>query len=101
MAIRPNARILVARTGTPNGSRVVAASHLDVEEVWHLTDLLNAMSLRPPAVLLLSIDFPGLNGAAGIPGVRKVSPATRIIVLTKSVNDLEELASALIPTSSA
>jgi two-component system nitrate/nitrite response regulator NarL len=91
MAIRTNARILVARTGTPNGSRVVAASHLDVEEVWHLTDLLNAMSLRPPAVLLLSIDFPGLNGAAGIPGVRKVSPATRIIVLTKSVNDLEEL----------
>ena len=91
MAIWTNARILVARTGPPNGSRVVAAAHLDVEEVTQMTDLLNAMSTRPPVVLLLSIDFPGLGGAAGIPGLRRVSPATRVIVLTRSVNDREEL----------
>jgi DNA-binding NarL/FixJ family response regulator len=84
------ARVLIGRAGAPNGSRV-AASHLDVEEVWEMGDLTAAMSTRRPAVLLLSIDFPGLGGPAGVREIRRLSPPTKIIVLSSSANDHEEL----------
>jgi two-component system nitrate/nitrite response regulator NarL len=46
---------------------------------------------RMPAVLVLPIDFPGLGGPPGIRDVRRLSPATKVVVLTGSSNENEEL----------
>lgn len=56
-----------------------------------MSGLVEAMVNRRPAVLLLTIDFPGLSAPAGIREVRQLSPATKIIVLSRSVNEQEEL----------
>jgi two-component system, NarL family, nitrate/nitrite response regulator NarL len=56
-----------------------------------MTGLVEAMVNRSPAVLLLAIDFPGLGGTPGVRKVRQLSPATKIIVLSRSVNEQEEL----------
>ena len=53
--------------------------------------LVEAMVNRVPAVLLLAIDFPGLGGPSGIRDVRRLSPATKIVVLSRSVNEKEEI----------
>lgn len=84
------ARILIARRQVQSWSRF-APSHLSVEEVSQMSDLVEAMANRKPAVLLLAIDFPGLAGPAGIRKIRQLSPATKIIVLSRSVNEQEEL----------
>jgi DNA-binding NarL/FixJ family response regulator len=84
------ARILIAKSAVPNGSRL-DASHLSVEEVSTMPDLIAAIAARKPAVLLLSIDFPGLGGPAGLRDLRRHSAATKIIVLSASANDGEEL----------
>jgi DNA-binding NarL/FixJ family response regulator len=44
-----------------------------------------------PAVLLIPIDFPGLGGPPGLRDVRRLSPATKIVVLSRSVSPAEEL----------
>jgi two-component system nitrate/nitrite response regulator NarL len=56
-----------------------------------MSALVQSMVHCPPAVLLLSIEFPGLGAASGIRGVRQLSPGTKIIVLSQSVNEAEEL----------
>src|SRR5712691_9447637 len=84
------ARILIARQRAQNWSRL-APSHFSVEEVSQMSGLVEAMVNRKPAVLLLAIDFPGLGGPAGIRDVRQLSPATKIIILSRSVNEQEEL----------
>ncbi|HEX6179448.1 MAG TPA: hypothetical protein VF057_13885, partial [Thermoanaerobaculia bacterium] len=55
------ARVLVARPAVGNSSRI-AAEHLSVEEVYDINELHAALISRKPAVLLLSMQFPGLNG---------------------------------------
>jgi len=52
---------------------------------------MEALVNRVPAVLLLPIDFPGLGGPSGIRDVRRLSPATKVVVLTRSSNEKEEL----------
>jgi two-component system NarL family response regulator len=83
-------RILIARRRAPDGSRITA-SHLSVEEVTQMGELVDAMVSRQPAVLLLAIDFPGLGGAPAIRRIRRLSPDTKIIILSRSVNEQEEL----------
>jgi len=61
------------------------------EEVSQMSALVQAMVNRPPAVLLVSIDFPGLGGAAGIRELRRLSPKTKVIVLSPSADEREEL----------
>ncbi len=56
-----------------------------------MSGLFDAMVNRMPAVLLLPIDFPGLGGAPGIREVRRLSPATKVVVLSRSVSPNEEL----------
>lgn len=56
-----------------------------------MSSLRDAMINRIPAVLLLPIDFPGLGGTSGIREVRRLSPATRVVVLTHARNEREEL----------
>jgi len=53
--------------------------------------LVEAMVNRMPTVLILQIDFPGLGGPSGIRNVRRLSPATKIVVLSRSVNEKEEI----------
>jgi two-component system NarL family response regulator len=62
-----------------------------VEEVSQMSGLVEAMVNRKPAVLLLAIDFPSLGGPVGIRQIRRLSPATKIIVLSQSVSEQEEL----------
>jgi len=56
-----------------------------------MSGLFDAMVNRMPAVLLLPIDFPGLGGVPGIREVRRLSPATKVVVLSRSVSPNEEL----------
>lgn len=84
------ARVLVARPAVGNSSRI-AAEHLSVEEVYDINELHAALISRKPAVLLLSMQFPGLNGAEGVRELRRLSASTRIIVLSRDANDQEEL----------
>src|SRR5688572_3667099 len=85
----PRLRILIGRARGQNMSRL--ATSFIVEEVSNMTSLIEAMVNRTPDVLLLSIDFPALGGAAGVRGIRKLNASTRIIVLTGNVNETEEL----------
>jgi two-component system NarL family response regulator len=45
-----------------------------------------------PRVLLLDMDLPGVNGAAGVASLRKRNPATGIVALSRTVSDETELA---------
>jgi DNA-binding NarL/FixJ family response regulator len=56
-----------------------------------MSGLVEAMVNRMPAVLLLPIDFPGLGGPSGIRDVRRLSPATKVVVLSRASNANEEL----------
>ncbi|HEY3053364.1 MAG TPA: response regulator transcription factor [Thermoanaerobaculia bacterium] len=82
-------KILIARRA-PNETRL-ANAHFSVEEVSQMTGLVEALVNRKPAVLLLAVDFPGLGGPAGLRQIRRLNPATKIIVLSRSVNEHEEL----------
>src|SRR5712691_3828983 len=84
------ARILMARQRAQNWSRF-SSSQFSLEEVSQMNGLIDAMVSRKPAVLLLAIDFPGLGGPEGIRQIRQLSPATKIIILSWSVNEQEEL----------
>lgn len=83
-------RILIARERTQSWSQLTS-SRFNIEEVADMSGLVQTMMNRPPAVLLLSIDFPGLGGAAGVHEMRLLSRTTKIIVLSRSVNEQEEL----------
>jgi DNA-binding NarL/FixJ family response regulator len=83
-------KIVIARLRTEAAHRV-APPHYSVEEVWDMRALLEAMSLRKPSVLLLSIDFPGLGGAPGVAAIHRLSTTTRIVVLSGQANPQEEL----------
>ena len=84
------ARVLIAWQRPGTWSRY-APSRFKVEEVSQMKGLVEAMVNRVPAVLLLAIDFPGLGGPSGIRDVRRLSPATKIVVLSRSVNEKEEI----------
>jgi two-component system, NarL family, nitrate/nitrite response regulator NarL len=85
------AKVLIARmTRTQNMSRY-APSRFKIEEVSQMSGLIDAMVNHIPNVVVLPIDFPGLGGAPGIRDMRRLSPATKIVVLTQSVNAAEEL----------
>ncbi len=56
-----------------------------------MSGLVDAMVRHMPSVLLLPIDFPGLGGTKGIRDVRRLSPATKIVVLSGSSDATEEL----------
>lgn len=83
-------RVLIARQRTQKWSRF-SASQFSVEEVSQMRGLIEAMVKRTPDVLLLAIDFPGLGGPGGIREIRRLSSATRIVVLSRSVSEQEEL----------
>ena len=83
-------KVLIARMRTQNLSRS-APARFKIEEVSQMSGLIDAMVNRIPNVVVLPIDFPGLGGARGIRDVRRLSPATKIVVLTQAVNANEEL----------
>jgi two-component system, NarL family, nitrate/nitrite response regulator NarL len=56
-----------------------------------MSGLVDAIVKRMPNVVVLPIDFPGLGGVPGIRDVRRLSPASKIVVLSRSVNPNEEL----------
>lgn len=60
--------------------------------VRRLDSLREGLLRAMPQVLLLDFDLPGLDGPKGIAGLRKSSPATKIIAVTGIVSDEMELA---------
>jgi two-component system nitrate/nitrite response regulator NarL len=84
------AKVLIAKGRAQNVSRY-APSRFKIEEVSQMSGLIDAMTHRIPNVVVLPIDFPGLGGARGIRDMRRLSPATKIVVLTGAVNATEEL----------
>src|SRR5437899_8109340 len=84
------ARVLIARQLNQKWSRY-APPRFQMEEVSQMSGLVDAMVHRMPAVLLIPIDFPGLGGAPGLREVRRLSPATKIVVLSRAVSPDEEL----------
>src|SRR4051812_2867871 len=83
-------KVLIARPRTAHNT-AVASSHFVIEEVSQMSSLMQALSSRPPAVLLLSLDLPGVAGADSVRNLRQMSPTTKVIVLTRTVNEQEEL----------
>jgi two-component system NarL family response regulator len=45
-----------------------------------------------PTLLLLDLELPGLDGARGVAAVRRASPATKIIVFSRTASDDVEIA---------
>jgi two-component system, NarL family, nitrate/nitrite response regulator NarL len=84
------AKVLVARQRAQHLSRY-ASKRFKIEEVSQMSGLVEAMVRHMPSVLLLPIDFPGLGGTKGIRDVRRLSPATKIVVLSGSSDATEEL----------
>lgn len=84
------AKVLIAKGRAQNVSRE-APSRFKIEEVSQMSGLIDAVINHVPNVVILPIDFPGLGGARGIRDVRRLSPATKIVVLTQAVNPNEEL----------
>ncbi|HLJ73387.1 MAG TPA: response regulator transcription factor [Thermoanaerobaculia bacterium] len=56
-----------------------------------MSGLVDAMVNRMPHVVVLPIDFPGLGGLKGIRDMHRLSPATKIVVLSRVSNQDEEL----------
>lgn len=83
-------RVLIARQLNQKASRL-APSRFKMEEVSQMSGLVDAMVNRMPAVLLIPIDFPGLGGPPGLREVRRLSPATKIVVVSRAVSADEEL----------
>lgn len=50
-----------------------------------------ALVSRKPAVLLVALDLPGLGGPAGLRAVRRLSPSTKVVALSRRRDDREEL----------
>jgi len=83
-------KVLIARPRSAYPTPVVSNQFV-IEEVSQMSSLIAALSSRPPAVLLLSLDLPGLAGAASVRDLRQLSPTTKIIVLVNTVDEQEEL----------
>lgn len=60
-------------------------------EVADHAQLLSCLTPRPPAVLLLDLDLPHLGGMEGVPGLRALQPATKIVVLAGHPDEKEGL----------
>ena len=83
-------KVLIARQ-RPQHLLRYAPTRFKVEEVTQMSGLIDAMVNRMPNVVVVPIDFPGLGGARGIRDVRRLSPATKIVVLAPAVDPKEEL----------
>ena len=83
-------RVVIAKSRTQGWSRL-ALPQFAIEEVSQMNVLRQMLTSNSPAVLLISFNFPGLGGAAGIRELRRLSPETKIIVLSPRVSDEQEL----------
>lgn len=61
-------------------------------EVADGAELERAIAERRPALVLLDLDLPGLDGVAGIAALRGRSPTTRIVAMTPRIAEREGLA---------
>ena len=83
------ARVLIAQERpyvAPAFAREVA-----VEQVSRVLSLREALEQRKPAVLILALDLPGLGGSAGLRQLRTLSPATKIIAVSRRPSSREEV----------
>src|ERR671919_58401 len=62
-----------------------------VERVSGVQSLRRALAEHKPDVALISLDLPGLGGAAGLRELSEISPNTKVVAMTQHVDDAEEL----------
>lgn len=60
-----------------------------VHEVSELPDLQRSMTSFKPAILLLDLGFPELQGTAEVSAIQRLNPSTKIILLTKTLAEDE------------
>jgi DNA-binding NarL/FixJ family response regulator len=63
-----------------------------IVSVRQIAGLKECLKRTTPQVLLLGVDLPGLDGPKGVADLRKASPLTKIIALTRFSSDEAELA---------
>ena len=66
--------------------------YVQLSHIQNLDSLRDEMVRVKPEVLLLDHEFPQLDGARGIVGLRRLSPGTKIVMLSGSTSDDEEWA---------
>ena len=85
---------------------LIASSLSDILGAWEraLEGVANVLSVRQadslkqglarlaPAVLLLDLELPGLDGARGVAALRKASPATKVVAFSMVASDELEIA---------
>jgi len=82
------ARVLIAQENT---RWAVPNPHVVVEEVSRINTLREALARRKPAVLVVALDLLGLGGATGLGQLRELSPATKIIAVSRKGSEREEV----------
>lgn len=83
------ARVLFAHPTSPPVTHLPA--NVVVEEVSRVTVLREALAERKPAVLVVALDLPGLGGAPGLKQLQQLSPATKIIAVSRRGSEREEV----------
>lgn len=63
-----------------------------VHEAAELFTLKRTLATLNPGILLLDVDLPGLGGVADLPALQRLSPSTKIVVLTSTPDDAEAIA---------
>jgi DNA-binding NarL/FixJ family response regulator len=63
-----------------------------IVSVRQVAGLRECLKRTAPQVLLLGVDLPGLDGPKEVANLRKASPRTKIIALTRFISDETELA---------
>lgn len=62
-----------------------------IHEVSERAALEQTLACQKPSVLLLDLGLPQLGGIAGVCAIQRLSPSTKIILLTNVPNDEEEM----------
>ncbi len=84
--------VLVAAACTATAPQSVRFNGYQIEELTAGLDALRKrVAALKPAVLLLDIGFPGLDQIDGVRAIQSLSPATRILVLSRTPHASEEL----------
>ncbi len=83
--------VLVASSVEPVRSRLRrgVAERFAVREVTHRAALVRSMANLKPDVLLLDLSLARLGGLKSIPAIQRLNPRTRVIVLTRKLDERE------------
>jgi DNA-binding NarL/FixJ family response regulator len=82
-------RVVIVATAAARVRRRYAGAlrgRMPVVEVADHTALLGAVSHSRPGVVFVDLALPGFDGIAGLPALRRLTPAAKIVLLTEKPN---------------